>query len=114
MLQHQDSADDLNYLCFFELSLSLSDFFLELFASTDDPCLQHCTFFASNHCYKSMLNCLNLIRNIFLKKRDKILITEHLSVNHSAEDEQKHVLPEDNFAHRMDICWTFNDTFDRK
>ena len=61
-----------------------------------------------------MPNCLNLIRNIFLKKRDKILITEDLSVNHSAEDEQKHVLPEDNFAHRMDICWNFNDTFDRK
>ena len=63
VLQHRDSASDLKYLCFFELSLS--EFFKNCLLAPTVLVSTTAHFFASNHRYKSMPNHLNLIRNIF-------------------------------------------------
>ena len=62
VLRHQDSADDLKYLCFLS---SLSDFFKNCLLAPTVLVSTTAHVFASNHRYKSTPNRLNLIRNIF-------------------------------------------------
>ena len=77
VLRHRDSANDLKYLFFLELS----QIFLKIVSTTAH-------FFASNHRYKSTPNRLTLLRNIFFKKRGKTLINNRSSFDIAKQQQQ--------------------------